>query len=171
MSWTSNASPFAIQNLINIWISKMTALRDTLVNDSENWSTYYFCFVLFIGVFYICVWSKFSRTSVLWIKVHSFTPSRRLTSGYMQRPRRIDAKCYNFWPSDFSGLLSEPMQEKRPCFKDIFKEVATTSLYVCNKTFNRKAPLRYSKVQQTLTITSWKASFLRLSCRNTSLTG
>ena len=34
------ACPLAIQNLINIEISKMTGLRDTLVDDSENWSTY-----------------------------------------------------------------------------------------------------------------------------------
>ena len=26
----------------------MTALHDTLVDDSENWSTYQFCFVLFM---------------------------------------------------------------------------------------------------------------------------
>ena len=34
------ASLFAIQNLIKTEISKMTALRDTLVDDSDNWSTY-----------------------------------------------------------------------------------------------------------------------------------
>ena len=41
---------------IKIEISKMTALRDTLVYNSENGST--FCFVLFIGVFYVCVRSN-----------------------------------------------------------------------------------------------------------------
>ena len=34
------ACPFAIQNLIKIEISKMTALRDTLVYDSDNCSIY-----------------------------------------------------------------------------------------------------------------------------------
>ena len=33
------AYPFAIQNLIKIEISKMMALHDTLVDDSENWTT------------------------------------------------------------------------------------------------------------------------------------
>ena len=60
-NWTGTACPFAIQNLIKTEISKMTALRDALVDASENWSTYYFCFLLFIGVFYVCVWSNFSR--------------------------------------------------------------------------------------------------------------
>ena len=37
---TGKACPFAIQNLIKIESFKMTTLRDTLVDDSENWSTY-----------------------------------------------------------------------------------------------------------------------------------
>ena len=38
MNWTGKVCPFAIRNLIKIEISKMTALRDTLVYDSDNWS-------------------------------------------------------------------------------------------------------------------------------------
>ena len=59
------AFPLAIQNLIKIEISKIIALRDTLVDDSGNWSTHQFCFVLFIGVFYVCIISNFSRAYIL----------------------------------------------------------------------------------------------------------
>ena len=38
MNWTGKVCPFAIRNLIKIEISKMAALRDTLVYDSDNWS-------------------------------------------------------------------------------------------------------------------------------------
>ena len=37
---TGKVCPFVIQNLIKIESFKMTTLRDTMVDDSENWSTY-----------------------------------------------------------------------------------------------------------------------------------
>ena len=40
MNWTGKAYPFAIQNLITNEISKITAPHDTLMYDSDNWSTY-----------------------------------------------------------------------------------------------------------------------------------
>ena len=50
------AYPFAIQNLMRIEISKMMALHDTLVDDSENWTTstnlvLFFLLVCFTFVF------------------------------------------------------------------------------------------------------------------------
>ena len=40
----------------------MTALRDTLVDDCDNWSTYLFCFVLFIGL--VCFMFVFGQILV-----------------------------------------------------------------------------------------------------------
>ena len=55
------AFPFAIQILIKTEILKMTALRDTLVDQSEHLSTYLFCFVASTGVFYTCVWPNYTE--------------------------------------------------------------------------------------------------------------
>ena len=54
---------------IKIEISKITALRDTLVCDSENRSTYYFGFAPV--VFYFCVWPSFIGAALAVIKVYS----------------------------------------------------------------------------------------------------
>ena len=42
----------AKQNLIKTTIFKFMVLRNTLVYDSDNWSTYYFCFALSSVVFW-----------------------------------------------------------------------------------------------------------------------
>ena len=68
--WTGKACPFsssAIQNLIII--AQLMTLRDTLVYDSDNWSTYYFWFALSSGVFCFCL-AKLYRSCPTVIKVH-----------------------------------------------------------------------------------------------------
>ena len=54
------ACPFAIQNLIKIEISKMTGLRDTLVDDSKIGPLANL--VLFFSL--ACLMFVFSRTSI-----------------------------------------------------------------------------------------------------------
>ena len=54
MNCMGKACPFSIHNLIKI---EMTVLHNTLVYDSNNWSTYLFGFALSSGVFCSCVWS------------------------------------------------------------------------------------------------------------------
>ena len=64
------ACPFAMQNLIKIEIFKFMALCDTLVYDSDNWSTYYVWFALSSGVFCFCVWPSFIGDVLSVIKVY-----------------------------------------------------------------------------------------------------
>ena len=52
---------FAIQNLIKTTCFKLMVLHNTLVYDSDKWSTYYFWFALSSGVFYFCL-AKFYRS-------------------------------------------------------------------------------------------------------------
>ena len=48
------------------------SLRDTLVYDSDNWSTYHFWFALSSGVFCFCVWPSFIG-AVFTLKVQVIT--------------------------------------------------------------------------------------------------
>ena len=63
----------AIRNLTIIAIFKLMALRDTLVYDSDNWSTYYFWFALSSGVLCFCVWPSFKRAVLSVTKVYCST--------------------------------------------------------------------------------------------------
>ena len=60
----------ALQNLIIIAIFKVMALRDTLVYDSDNWSTYYFWFALSSGVFCFCVCPSFIGAVLSVIRIY-----------------------------------------------------------------------------------------------------
>ena len=55
------------------------ALCDTLVYDSDNWSTYSFWFALSSGVFCFCVWTSFIGAVLSVIKVYRRFASARPT--------------------------------------------------------------------------------------------
>ena len=67
--------------------------------DSENWPTYKFYFVLFIGihVVYICVWSNFSRASIL-IKRYTLPGSHLPIPSFLFLSLNTQDSLLSQWP-------------------------------------------------------------------------